>query len=476
MALSASTVWEVRTTGADTNGGGFVTGASGTDWSQQDAAQYSVTDGVTDGSTTITSATAAFGTDVVGNLMYVAGGTGSVAANWYQITVRNSATSVTVDRSTGLTAGTGVTLKIGGALLTIQRAMDNYLVADMLTYVKAGTYNLTVALDTPAPTPSAYRCRVIGYNATRGDNPIASDRPLIKTNSNAINALNVDAAVGWRFSYLIFDGSGSPKGVIGLNVSERFSAFTFCKVTGFSSEGFVNNYGGGAAISYSILFGCEVTACGGTTAAVDTANAGGGLNGTGILVSGCWIHDNTKSGILIGSQCSVTGCIISSNSGGSSDGVLINAYAVNISGNVLYGNGRDGIRSAAAFWQIGSLYLNNIVVNNAGYGFNASGAAAFANAVAVDFNAYYNNTSGARNNVTAGAHDITLTADPFTNAGAGDFSLNSTAGGGAALKGTGFPGTFPGSLSTGYADVGPLQHQDVNSLLVNPGMSGGMRG
>ena len=64
MALSANTVLEVRNGGSDTNGGGFVTGAAGTDWSQQDAAQYSVTDGVTAGTTTITSATANFGTDV----------------------------------------------------------------------------------------------------------------------------------------------------------------------------------------------------------------------------------------------------------------------------------------------------------------------------------------------------------------------------------------------------------------------------
>jgi hypothetical protein len=43
MALSSATVLEVRTTGVDTNGGGFVTGATGTDFSQQNAAQYSGT-------------------------------------------------------------------------------------------------------------------------------------------------------------------------------------------------------------------------------------------------------------------------------------------------------------------------------------------------------------------------------------------------------------------------------------------------
>ena len=77
-----------------------------------------VTDGVTNGTATITSATASFGTDVVGNLVYVQGGTGSVAANWYEIISRTNATTIVVDRTTGLTAGTGVTLNIGGTLAT----------------------------------------------------------------------------------------------------------------------------------------------------------------------------------------------------------------------------------------------------------------------------------------------------------------------------------------------------------------------
>ena len=62
MALSAATVCkEVRNTAdfagaSDTTGGGFVSVASGTDWSTQVSAQYSVTDGVTTASATITSA------------------------------------------------------------------------------------------------------------------------------------------------------------------------------------------------------------------------------------------------------------------------------------------------------------------------------------------------------------------------------------------------------------------------------------
>ena len=47
-------------------------------------------------------------------------------------------------------------------------------------------------------------------------------------------------------------------------------------------------------------------------------------------------------------------------------------------------------------------------------------------------NAYYNNTANYPPSMESDA--ITLTADPFTDAAAGDFSLNNTAGGGTVLR------------------------------------------
>lgn len=64
MSLSAATVFEVRPgAGNSTNGGGFVAGATGTDYSQQNnknsgSTDKSTTDAVANGTTTITSATA----------------------------------------------------------------------------------------------------------------------------------------------------------------------------------------------------------------------------------------------------------------------------------------------------------------------------------------------------------------------------------------------------------------------------------
>ena len=124
MSLASGTIWEIRNVAdyagaADTNGGGWVPGQSGTDYSfaninSDGSAKYALTNGVTNGTTTI--ATVSASADMIGNIVYVQGGTGSVAANWYQITGQSTGVSITVDRSTGLSAGTGVTLNIGGLL------------------------------------------------------------------------------------------------------------------------------------------------------------------------------------------------------------------------------------------------------------------------------------------------------------------------------------------------------------------------
>ena len=54
---------------------------------------------------------------------------------------------------------------------------------------------------------------------------------------------------------------------------------------------------------------------------------------------------------------------------------------------------------------------------------------------------------------------ITLTGSPYNNAAGGDFSLNSTAGAGAACKGAGIPSSFGGQSTSSYPSVGAAQPQ-----------------
>ena len=182
MAISASAVWEVRTTGNDVNGGAFVTGAAGTDYSQQDAANSgasdkSTTDAVAAGTTTITSATANFGTTIVGNVIYLQGGSGGLAATRRHVTARASTTSITVDAT--VAAGTGITMNIGGALASHGEVGRNH-VAGNKAWIKSGTYTVTSTSSNVSGgcfVKTTQDVSFEGYQTTRGD---LGTRPLIQ--------------------------------------------------------------------------------------------------------------------------------------------------------------------------------------------------------------------------------------------------------------------------------------------------------
>lgn len=178
-----------------------------------------------------------------------------------------------------------------------------------------------------------------------------------------------------------------------------------------------------------------------------------GLNGandqTQMAFDGCNIHGNGGCGLRgVFSLSAVRGSRVWGNtshgiefSGSSADRVLI-------VGNSVHGNGGNGFYMGSAVGM--SEVVNNIFVGNTAYGVNMpSGADSVA--VRNTNNAYYNNTSGARNNLSAGTNDVTLSGDPFTNAAGGDFTLNSTAGAGASCRAAADPA---------YLDIGALQHQD----------------
>jgi hypothetical protein len=111
-----------------------------------------------------------------------------------------------------------------------------------------------------------------------------------------------------------------------------------------------------------------------------------------------------------------------------------------IDSNIFYNNGGDGIEfnQAVSSGHFGSLsILRNMFILNGGYGHNltnltAAGQAAWG--LRIDWNAYYSNTSGTHNGGSLGDNEITLSANPFEDAGADDFNLNNTAGGGADLR------------------------------------------
>ena len=151
MALAAGIVWEFRgTSGSNNNGGGFKTGASGTDYSLQAASQLSLTDAaMVNGTTTLTSVTGGFTAAMIGNVIYIRSGTNFVVG-WYEITAHTNTNTITIDRdATTGSAATGGNMEVGGARAAFTDAFFEALTAGNIVYVKNGGREFGGVLTSP---------------------------------------------------------------------------------------------------------------------------------------------------------------------------------------------------------------------------------------------------------------------------------------------------------------------------------------
>lgn len=442
MALDAATVWEIEFGGSDTNGGGFVTGASGTDWSMQLSPQYSVADGVTAGTTTITSATAAFGTDVVGNIMSVTGGTGAVVQNWYRIVSRTNATTIVVDRSTGLTAGTGVTLKIGGALATpggLGAVLALVAVAGMRAWMKynASAYAMTIATNNVSGgvfTMAAVSFNFEGYEVTRGDR--TANRPQtswasVASPGSPIYIFSTTGTGRQRFANLAANGNSvNNVGGFSLTGGARVSAIQCvalnCNGTaGVGFLGILSNIGAKSCQANTCTIGFSLGTC---TYCWATA-CGIGFSGPAFMFK-CLANLCTTSGF--GALPSGSLCVCCTSDNNTTNGFIVTGT--------------------------GSAFLNCIASNQSGGG--GVGFSIGTNLASLDNCASYNNlteVSAAGPLINEG---MILNASftggqPYTAAGS-DFRPNNTAGAGALIRNAGI-GVYG---QTDNVDIGAVQHTD----------------
>lgn len=418
------------------------------DYSQVAGVVFSLT-GLTTAAANAIILTASATKAMVGNVIQITGGT-NFTTGFYAITAASAGVSLTVDRTCTTAAGAAGTAGIGGALATPSQAFS-IGVASNRYWIKTGSYTMSANPTMNAagvnPSNTANPNWISGYNSLRGDAPKTTSRPTITAASTCTTILPLTTA-GWWVEYLILDCATTVANSA-ITQSGQFSTFRYIQAINFKQFGIsLSN-----SNPRSLVDRCEIS--GGTSA----ATAGINMGGAGRIYN-CYVHGNLCSGIVIGGQdASIIASIIAGNTGTTSDGIQTQ-YGVTILNNVLRGNGRDGVRNTTQF-NIAFLCRNNIFASNAvsaaGFGLNfASGLVP--PSPDYDFNAYLTDT---RNNCGSGANDVTLTVDPFTNAAGGDFSLNNTAGGGASCRAAGIPGGFPGlSTTTGYADIGAVQHAD----------------
>lgn len=450
MSLSSLITWEVRTTGNDAQcSGGFKSGATGTDYSQQNAAQFSGSNLVVDASvnTKVTSASHNFVAADVGNLIQITAGSGWTTGFYEIVSVASNA--ATLDRSPAATSTTGGTWWEGGAMGTPGK-VAGVKVAGNDVWIKAGTYVFTtstanvsggVVNDNTGGNNGTDISRWEGYGSVRGDK---GTKPVLQApSSGSFGVYLVTATTSFTVAdNLCVDGGGNTTaGLGGWDVGGgSYIAGIRLKAMRTVTYGFRSSGGNDSQLVF-----CEATGC---------SAAGFRNDGTTSLIY-CISHGNTGGsghGFMYSANDVLVGCIAYGNDYGFVS-LSVGARFINCDA---FGNTHDG-------WNIqsvqGEFFLNCISYSNGGYGWNAIGGVV---ALGTLINcAGGSNTSGNYTGFQAVENFVILTGDPFTSSGTGDFSLNNTAGAGATCRAAGQPGVFPGGITTGYVDIGAAQHQDV---------------
>lgn len=446
MAVLATAIWEVRTGGADTNGAGYDSGiaSAGTDYSQQNSAQLTLTDIITNGTTTITSVTGGFTAAMIGNGIYLSGAGVTTAGIFFVIT-RTNTNTITVDRSPG--TGVGNTGNVGGAAGSLG-FVGGQMVAGNIMYVASGTYTVTSAtaniaagcVSLPATTAPGANTRISCYTVSRGDG--APTRPTIAANGSITTFTLVTLAASCYVEHLRGDCNSRTSGRAFFAAGSTFSTCYHCKGLNCTNSAF-------SGIYHCIR--CSSTACSTVTTFTSIAYA-----------YACTAYLNTITGFTIGSGSYVKCASISNTGSTSVHGFSVAGSGGNIVNCTSYGNGGNGFNQSAVATLRRSTFINCYAEANGVYGYGANATDDLD--LLINCGAY-NNTSGATNNINAICilGFITLTTTAFNNAAGLDFSINTTGTGGALLNNAGIPGAIstnqlPELSTLDYVDVGVVHH------------------
>ena len=458
--------FDVRTTGSDSNAGCFDPSVTspGTDYSQQNSPQVAFTDLVIGATNTqLTSAANPFTSAFVGNCIIITAGTGFTTGLYEVVSV--SGVTATMDRTVGSAASTGGVGNLGGSLLTPQHAgalINLYATSagSPTIWLKTGTYSTSSAIT--SLYVSSQMTNLIGYGSTHGDN---GTRPLITTATNSINLIDSTASAKLAVNNVNFSSTAGTPGPafhaanngITLSISNAF-------LTGFG-----NTIDGDFSVNWNFpeLFLNKVEIASSTSYAVWNNNS------AVTVITNSYIHGGSTAAVYVGgsnssSEVTIENTIIANNAGAGFLGTTNSALCqLSVTHSTFFGNSGSDIDISAGFSPpgnavtcfLGSISNNIFYGNGSGaYGVNAATAAlSWTTPAFLSFNnAYGNHATGNTHNFND-ASPTTLSANPFTSSGTGDFSLNSTTGGGILLKGLGYPGTFPGGTSTGHLDIGAIQ-------------------
>lgn len=460
-AFGAATQWYVDgAAGADTNGGGFDSGVAspGTD---ESGTATAIT--ITTASTTTGTGSPAFSstTHGPGNFVHVASGTGCTVG-WYEITSQAAGTA-TFDHAIAAAGGDTCVGTIGGNMATIAATNANTVAGNTVNVKDSATYNVGSSLTQPAAGVAGSPTVMRGYHSTPGDagnctiSPTGTGCPVLQATAGSFSMLTF-GGINKQIQNFVFD-CNSQAASTGLTLNSSSGKAFNLTIKSCGTAGLVISTSGGSSATNVWIHG-GLAAC---TAGVNVTNT------SAVSLVAVVSESNPCPGFLVGNGASAITCVYcvaANNSGAASDGFGISTANTGGTGimfvnSAAYKNGRDGWRFTSTNGIVEATVRFSWSYGNTGNSLNSSGGA-LTGTQQFNWNAY---ESGSLNNILAGHNDITLSADPTTNGASGDFSLNSAAGGGAALKAEAFPGVL--GSSTGFMSIGPIQPA------INSGSSGG---
>ena len=435
MALSDGSVIEIRTDGDDTNGGGWYDDG-GTDYTQQAAAQLSLTDlACVTGGAVVTSATGGFTAEMVGSWLQINAGT-HFTIGFYQIATYTSSNQVTLDRDpTDGTNGSAGECKVGGALATPGKVSDVPDNMDGHVWIRAGTYTLTTDVagaGGPMLLPDDAALWVRGYNGTRGDAVLGSQPVTIDAGAEtSVILIEPDSAHAYNQSvlieHLILDGNSGADNVGFSGQSWRAGVARDCLARDCASVGF----------QHCMAIQCRAEGC--TWGFYRS-------NNYACVAYNC--TDGFRGPRYICTDCIAYGCSDNGFEADDEGQLFVRCTA--------YNNSSNGFQCYR-----GDCFVDCVAVENGGYGFTGLNQGATINCYA------YDNTSGAQDTTVYAAGTVAaLTGDPFIDAANADFRLNNRPGKGAALRAAGLA-VYGQDLQPDASAVG---HVLEKPALLMPGM------
>jgi hypothetical protein len=251
-----------------------------------------------------------------------------------------------------------------------------------------------------------------------------------------------------------------------------------------------HTFGDNAGISldtYCVMYRCEVH----KGASTPTNRSLISLSGTGCAVLGCYFHTaGTSNGNILnlGAGARAFGNYVAAGTGASSVAIFLGYDGIAVGNIILCAHvSAQGISSrrgqswgnvcynTAAGTASGILHgtenaTSGLVMNNIVCGWSGAGGEGIShtNIGPVGWNAFYNNTA----NYTVAdmwfldlsANDVSLAADPFTDAANGDFSLTTAAK--VALRSLGWPASYLGAAAgtDPHITIGPMQYGPIQAV------------